>query len=179
MAIDCHCNLLLPIPQATQGLRTFRPPVRRDAGLFSREGGDHRVRRGRITLTRGLPPPSSPAVSGLPPPPKRPPDSFCRASRGSWQHAKLLHSATLGRVAHLLPPHEPALLAPQRLLTRSDCPCNAGPQQMISGGAVSAGDASMLSRVLHGELAASLRERSGSLAGHCREKGEEMNVNML
>ena len=58
-AIDCHCNLLLPIPQATQELRTSRPPVRWDAGLFSREAGDHRVRHGHISGTRGLPPPAS------------------------------------------------------------------------------------------------------------------------
>ena len=52
--------------------------------------------------------------------------------------------AVLGRVTHLLPPHEPAPLAPQRPLTRRDRPCNAGPKEIISGGAFCAGDAQLL-----------------------------------
>merc|ERR1712185_843178 len=88
------------------------------------------------------------------------------SSRGSWQHAKLLHGATLGRVAHLLPPHEPAPLAPQCPLTRRDRPCNAGPEQFIHGGAICAGDAHICTRLPQGELAALLGEQSGPPA--CR-----------
>ena len=52
--------------------------------------------------TQALPQPTSYTCNENPPPLQRPPDSFCRALRGSWQHAKELHSATVGLVAHLL-----------------------------------------------------------------------------